>query len=133
MKFERSVEISSVDQGGQLRMVLKGELGAVHFLVLTNWAFTRPMAIDIGPIPDCLKKPLPSDLGYHSPKPMCVDDVPMEESCPYLDGKPCYYDGSGLAAQNVWEILLEKGSDGVWEFLEKYYQETFLEEKEAGI
>jgi len=44
--------------------------------------------------------------------------------CPYLDGKPCYYDGSGLNAERIYQVLLERGSQGVWEELEQYYQET---------
>lgn len=29
------------------------------------------------------------------------------ENCPYLDGKPCYYDGSGLNAEPVFDILVK--------------------------
>lgn len=45
--------------------------------------------------------------------------------CPYLDGKPCYYDGSGLHAERVYDLLLNQGEEAVWKYLEKYYQDTF--------
>lgn len=35
------------------------------------------------------------------------------DPCPLLNGKPCYYDGSSLAAIDVFNILREKGSDAV--------------------
>jgi len=46
-------------------------------------------------------------------------------ACPYLDGKPCYYDGSGLNAERIFDILVKEGSAGVWRELEVYYRETF--------
>ena len=45
--------------------------------------------------------------------------------CPYLDGKPCYYDGSTLAADKVFRILLRYGSKGVWRYLRRYYRSVF--------
>ena len=45
--------------------------------------------------------------------------------CDYLDGAPCYYDGSGLNADRIYKILLTEGSDGVWRELEEYYEEIF--------
>jgi hypothetical protein len=49
------------------------------------------------------------------------------DPCPYLDGKPCYYDGSGLQAERIYNVLLAEGSDGVWRALEEYYRSTFHE------
>jgi len=73
-----------------------------------------------------LFEPLPADLGYHSPNPM-YDGQESMGACQYLDGKTCYYDGSGLDAEEIYKVLVEKGSDAVWEELEKYYVETFKE------
>ena len=42
----------------------------------------------------------------------------------------CYYDGSGLNADKLRDIMLEKGSDAVWKELEDYYHETFTLTKE---
>lgn len=104
--------------GVELRMVLKGKLGAVQFVLYTNWYLPhiqKELSID---------SPIPADLGYHSPTPK-YSDQPARDNCPYLDGAPCYYDGSGLNAQRIYDVLLTKGSDGVWKELEDYYIELF--------
>ncbi len=45
--------------------------------------------------------------------------------CPYL-GKPCYYDGSSLHAEKVFdEVFLPGGTEKLWPYLEDYYYETF--------
>lgn len=110
--------------GCELRMVLKKDGKAVQFLLYTAW---YPKSVDITGMPSVMLKPMPADLGYHSPDPM-RDDQYFSEDCEYI-GK-CYYDGSGLDADEPYQILLEKGSDGVWEFLEDYYNRTFGEENE---
>lgn len=186
MKLERIIEVRpAFDKrsnnpkkdygihGCEIIFVLKGEEGAVQFLLYTNWylphvqkAFEQKMS----PENAVLFRPIPADLGYHSPKPMYKGQKPMgstwvdmeaisrnldtlktastlgiepEETeeityptgvfdpCPYLDGKPCYYDGSGLAAERIYEIMLKEGSDGVWKALEKYYKDTFKETKDT--
>jgi len=40
-----------------------------------------------------------------------------------MDGKPCYYDGSGLYADIAFKVLLEGGIDALWAFLENEYNE----------
>lgn len=79
---------------------------------------------------ECSYHPIPADLGYHSPKPVYEGQTPISDSCEYLNDKPCYYDGSGLNAKKVFNTLLEFGSEGVWSYLEDYYKETFLDERE---
>lgn len=152
--------------GVQLRMVLKGELGAVQFLLFTNWMLPHVQdELRNAPKSSFFKEPMPADLGYHSPKPMYEDHEPAGSSefsfnnpvytgivenekgeieligmpervpkekipgCEYLDGKPCYYDGSSLNAEPVYHILLSQGSAGVWTYLEDYYKSTFGELK----
>lgn len=53
----------------------------------------------------------------------------MSESCEYTNGKPCYYDGSGLAAEDCFKELTAKGDQGVWNYLEQQYIDTFGELK----
>ena len=120
--------------GVNLRMVLKGERGAVQFVLYTNWQL--PHVQD-----EMLKKaavrhdlsylrmmfaPSPADLGYHSLTPH-YEDQPPHANCEYLDGRPCYYDGSGLNADRIYGVLLAEGSDGVWRELQEYYAGTFGE------
>jgi len=150
-EFERIVEMSAAYDkrnedpsknygihGVDFRMVLKGPKGAVQFVIYTNWHLPHvqeemdhkvlldPSTVDIS------HHPMPADVGYHSPKPMWESEdwphKPATESCPYLDGKPCYYDGSTLYAEDVYKILLKKGSKGVWEELENCYREQFEED-----
>lgn len=117
--------------GCEIRFVVKGPLGAVQFLLYTNWQLphvTNEMMNK--PIRDKIDLevrflPLPADLGYHSSKPI-YDEQPMtRDKCEYLDGAPCYYDGSSLNAIGTFKTLLEKGSDGLWAELEDYYRSTF--------
>lgn len=121
--------------GAELRMVLKGELGAVQFVVYTNWHLphvTEELLNDSNNDKLHIKAtflPFPADLGYHSPKPLYEDQECCSEHCEYLNGKPCYYDGSGLAAEVVYKKLIEGGSDEVWQILEERYKDLFGELK----
>jgi len=120
--------------GCDIRFVLKGKKGAVQFVLFTNWQLpqvtnkfkenTIKDEIDI----KVRFLPLPADLGYHSPKPLFEGQTIMQNKCEYLDNQPCYYDGSGLQAEKVYDVMRIKGSDGVWEELEKYYIKTFGED-----
>jgi hypothetical protein len=48
------------------------------------------------------------------------------KDCDLLGGD-CYYDGSSLNADPVLEVLIEKGIEGVYEYLIQYYEDTFGE------
>ena len=72
--------------------------------------------------------PMAADLGYHSPKPMYKGHAPTKGKCQFLKGQ-CYYDGSGLQAEQVFELLIEKGDEAVWERLEEEYIKRFGELK----
>src|SRR5215467_3220628 len=65
--------------GVTLRMVLKGPEGAVQFVLYTNWQLPHVTKEweDRPDSPQTLWKPLPADLGYHSPKPMYEGQRPM--------------------------------------------------------
>lgn len=69
------------------------------------------------------EQPMAADLGYHSPKPMYKGQTRME--CNLSKRGYCYYDGSGLAAEEVRNVMLEKGDEGVWPLLEDYWHEIF--------
>jgi len=136
VSFEPAFDKRSADpsknygiHGVSMKMVLKGPLGAIQFVVFTNWQLPHVQeemdAKPLGDMPYLFHKPMAADVGYHSPVPQYDGQDLIRESCEYLDGKPCYYDGSGLMAEEVFKILLEKGSDGVWEDLERRYRETF--------
>lgn len=111
--------------GMHIRFVLKGDKGAVQFLIGTDWypknvqeEYNRrfPEKNDV--------QPLGFDIGYHSHTPFHEDQY-KHDNCPYLDGKPCYYDGSGLRADELIPAFLERGTDAVWEELEEEYKYRF--------
>lgn len=119
--------------GVDLRMYLKGELGTVQFVVYTNWHLPHVQEELLNRNTNdrlgikCTFTPMPADIGYHSPKPMWEGQEPMSNSCECLGGIPCYYDGSGLYAEKIYEVLVEKGSEEVWKKLEEYYIDVFGE------
>lgn len=115
----------------QLRMILKGPLGAVQFVVSTGWYPPHVYYDEQLRWGVVTTRPLGVDVGYHSPVPRYEGQEAMAGpgECPYVpEGKPCYYDGSGLLADEwVHDILLRKGSDGIWEALEAEYRRLFVE------
>jgi len=121
--------------GVDMRMILKGDKGAVQFVLYTNWHLPHVQEeLNLKAIGQdstyisAILNPLPADLGYHSPVPQYEGQSVASESCEYLDGRPCYYDGSGLNAERIYEALLKEGSDGVWRELEDYYNIIFESE-----
>ena len=142
-EFERIVEFTAaydrrnIDpaknygvHGVEMRLVLKGPKGAVHFLLYTNWHLPHvAAAFEDKPF---LLAPTPAEVGYHSPVPLRGwQTEPATETCDYLGGVPCYYASSGLAADAAFAALVERGNDGIWGYLESYYQDIFEEADNA--
>lgn len=113
--------------GVDIRFLLKGKEGAIQFRLSTGWNLPHVKAEHKGRHTVCELYPMPTDLGYHSLKPMYNDHSPLTDECGVLDGKPCYYDGSGLAAERVFDVLVSEGHGGVWRELEDYYVKQFVE------
>ena len=111
--------------GMNLRFILKGPEGATQFVIYTNWLLKQNQeAIDGGvdrDFPHLLCHPLPADVGYHSPRPLYPEQTVLSETCEYLDGKPCYYDGSTLNAEALYWRFVEQGEAVVWKELEARY------------
>ena len=104
--------ITELEINDDIRFVLKGEHGAVQFCINMKWG-GRPTGFDVG---------------YHSYKPMYSEQTAMGNCC-YLDGKPCYYDGSSLRAEDwVDDVLIKKGAAGIWAKLEEEYAHLFESE-----
>jgi hypothetical protein len=118
--------------GVDLRMLFGDEdKGIIQFVVYTNWHLpevTKELASRYykpsGGDPHWMERPLPADIGYHSPTPR-YDGQSKMNTCDCLKQGFCYYDGSSLAATDVFNILLREGSDGVWKELENRYNEMF--------
>jgi hypothetical protein len=114
----------------RITFILKGPLGAVQFMVGTNWHLPRVQREkrdwqhDFNTRFDKIN-PEGWDVGYHSPKPMYDDQTPVA-SCDLFD--PCYYDGSSLMADEWVPHFIEGGTDWLWPKLEEQYRETFCPE-----
>jgi hypothetical protein len=122
--------IHGVDMG----FLLSNEMGTVQFVLYTGWQLPHVKNElmgrtyeAIGGDPHWMERPTPADIGYHSPVPRYDGQTLMTDSCPFLDGRPCYYDGSSLNAEKVFDVLLNKGSDGLWKELERRHVNIFGE------
>jgi len=107
-----------------VRFVLKGPEGAVQLLFSTGW-FLPHLRKELrrrGFFGE-FSYPMAYDLGYHSPRPISGGEVRFD-GCEILGGV-CYYDGSGLRAVPLVEMLVAEGEEVVWRELEKFYRETF--------
>lgn len=126
--------------GVELSFYLVGDKGGVQFKFNTGWLLPETVGVET-PFDwrsmgshDYARAmhgrdtanmfPMVVDLGYHSPRPLYEGQTLLTEDCPIIDG-PCYYDGSGLNAEPVFEVFLREGSPGVWQALANYYDETF--------
>ena len=145
MKMERIVKMSPAwdkrhsdpsknygIHGVNLRFALVGEKGATQFLVYTNWQLPHVteelLAKSVNGASYSMLEvrflPMPADLGYHS---RAKTEYGMHsEECDLLGGG-CWYDGSGLEAERVFERLVREGDAAVWEELELFYVEQFGE------
>lgn len=110
--------------GVDLRMVLKGEQGAVQFVLFTGWS--KSLAESDSDIQK-VQYPLPADLGYHSKIPLFEKQIVSDRSCIYCDGAPCYYDGSTIDADIIFKKLILEGSESLWKELEYRYRQLFGE------
>ena len=111
--------------GVNLTFYVIGSKGAVQFLIYTNWILSENPNDIMPRVSRNNLSPMPADIGYHSKVPMWEGQEMMRDDCE-LTGGPCYYDGSSLQAIRIFDqILLPKGSEEVWEYLEEYYEEIF--------
>ncbi len=113
--------------GLEIEFIVKGEQGAVTFLLYTGW-FPQQ-------IPEKTKgnsivawgksTVLPVNLGYHSKTHQYDRQEPTSQSCELCDKQVCFYDGSTLNAQDAMYALVNGGDVKLWEFLESYYNYVF--------
>ena len=121
--------------GVNMRFVVNGSKGAIVLLIFTNWhlpmvreeldmryGHTLPAEQSYIRVQSVVQ---PADLGYHSKKPQYEGQEALTKDCQYLNGKPCYYDGSGLQAETYFDYFVEKGEDVLWRLLEDRYHVEF--------
>jgi hypothetical protein len=75
------------------------------------------------------------DIGRHTAKPVASWDAehgPSQEACIYLDGMPCYYDGSSLQAFEMLRRVVAAGTeDAIWAELASYFRAWIAREDEG--
>jgi len=118
--------------------ILKGKMGAVQVMLGTDWYLPETIAeykeignkgktkpCDLRGDKEFLKC---WDVGYHAKKQQYKGQ--RSTPCDILKGK-CYYDGSSLIGEDdkVVKMLLERGSDWIWKYLEKEYEIRFGKEE----
>jgi len=133
--------------GGSLLFVVKGPLGAVHFSFGTNFyprsaeqhlvnCYTDGRMARFGEdgVAGIAKsfRPMGFDVGYHAHSPSYEGQGISQEACEWLDGKPCYSDGSALRATDWMQQFLENGTEWLWPALEAEYSARFLSTPEVA-
>ena len=120
--------------GLQIRWLLHGSRATVQFLIFTGWLPTWKSFGGKTPV-----NVLPADVGYHADQfGWCLRVVlpqyenQQQRDCEYRPGGECYYDGSGLQAEELFKILVCKGEEAVWSYLENYYHHLFTQEGKEG-
>lgn len=113
--------------GADMHFVLTGDNGAITFTLYTNWhlphvAKEQRDKCRNKPQYDFMFQPYGADISYHSYIPRYAGHTDSGP-CNYLDGKPCYCDGSGLSARPICDMLIAEGSEAVWKELERWYNE----------
>lgn len=108
-----------------IKFLVRGEKGAIQFYLYAGWY--PHLLNDRNGDPRGLWKPMPIDLGYHAYEKQYEGQSVVSANCPYLDGKPCYYDGSSLQADEPFKILVVEGEEALWQFLENEYRRRFGE------
>lgn len=117
----------------RITFVLKGPLGAVQFMIGTNWYLphvqrdNREWQHSHDTRFDSIQ-PEGWDIGYHSPTPRYEGQEPLKHDCELVDGGTCYYDGSGLQASEMIPDFIAGGTAWLWPELERRYRDLFCQE-----
>ena len=108
--------------GVNMRFLLFGDSGVIQFVIYTNWHLPHVQReLELKQNAGLYLSPMPADVGYHSPKPLYDGQTPISDHCEYLNGAPCYYGGSGLYAEEVFEVFVTDGEEAMWKLLEESY------------
>lgn len=115
--------------GVEVRFVLKGPRGAMQFMFYTNWMLPQNRSafsvVEKYPF-EYWQAPMPADLGYHAYEPQYEGQERMGQCDILTDAVGgCFYDGSTLNAEPVFETLIAEGDEGVWRRLEEMYRARF--------
>lgn len=110
----------------RINFIVKGPLGAVQFVIGTDW-YTDSAREHLRGFPASPHdEPVVGwDVGYHSPRPRYEGQKPVKQTCDLVGGGTCYYDGSTLRADAWLKHFIIGGSDWMWPHLEALYRHEF--------
>jgi hypothetical protein len=130
--------------GMELWFTLVGPQAAISFSLSTNWQTSRVRSeYDAGAYRTsdggrsdghskygdgrimCLARPHPDRIGYHARERQFESDT-AQKDCPYLDGAPCFGDGSGIRAKHFFDIFTDGGEEALWAALREEYDARFV-------
>jgi hypothetical protein len=120
--FDRRNSDPSKNYGvGAVRIIfaLKGDEGATNFTIFTD--FYLP---EVTEMLSCHSPSFGADLGWHSKERMYEDQTAISEECKLTDG-PCFYDGTGLGGERLFNLFVAEGEQAMWEELLCSYNYTF--------
>lgn len=106
---------------------LIGPNATIQFALSTSWypKHLRAHVFDGSALPASYHHASGTDIGYHAPAPQYEGQRSMAESCEFLDGKPCYYDGTSLGGADLFDRFVVEGEDVVWKTLREWYDNRF--------
>ena len=76
------------------------------------------------------------DIGRHTPQPLADYDREYgpHGPCVFLDGLPCYYDGTGIGAADLLRKAVAAGDDDmIWDELIEYHKAWITERDDDDI
>lgn len=146
MPFDKRSNIPGKDYGiGAMRIwfILKGSKGAVQVLIGTQFflpatvnEYNRDRRNLLKTYDGKDQKPFECwDVGFHSISRPSYLEKSDKMSCEINDCGYCYYDGSSLRGRDdkIAQLFMEKGTDGIFDYLEKNYKETFKDKRPSGF
>lgn len=108
--------------GMEVTWLLRGPKGVTQFKMFTGWEPGLDRHSE-----RMVNAPMGADLGYHAFVPQYEGQEPMD-SCDYLPGQPtCYYDGSGLMADDLMHEFLIHGEQVIWNRLAERHDDLETE------
>lgn len=119
MTLQRDVRVAPVQDGwksSRVEFLVHGQLGTVQFVFM----------VDLRSGENLLQSTYAVDVGYHWDRKRYKGQLKFD-NCTVREQGKCWYDGSGLTANDWLEVLQRDGSDAVWPLMEEYYNDLAKE------
>jgi hypothetical protein len=103
--------------GVDIAFILSGPKGGTEFEIMTNWYLPQNRNVHSGQI-----HTFGSYVSYHAKSPQTEGQQPCTPDCE-VTGGVCYRDGSGVAGDQYFELLVAGGDEAIWKLLERKYEQ----------